>query len=195
MAFVDGFYSFRIDLNHNVNHIYERIDVKLAKHPEEDFNYLISRLVAFLFSYEHDLVFAQGLFENKEPAFWKKDAIEHITHWGEVGIVEKKKVRMAIRHWEDADIRIYFLNQSEIFHFCQHLKGSTENWASKVSYFLLQSETIETLLSSLNTSNNYTAHVFEDSVMLCTRDDEHHVFSCNSVDIWKHYQESIANAP
>lgn len=193
MSFVDAFYSFRIDLNNSNEEVYTKVNLKLAKHPDESIEFLLSRLIAFLFVYSEGLQFSRGLFEVKDPVFYKINEIEEITQIGEVGVPDKKKLQHAIKRNPKAKVSLFFLNQEEINKFCHYLKGSTENWVDKINFYQVISKKLDYFIENLNSSNNLVVNIFENEIFIMDKDDRDYKFEINHINIWDKYQKVIEN--
>lgn len=193
MSFVDGFYSFRIDLNNSNQEVYENIRLKLAKHPNESFYYMLSRLIAYLFVYEAGLKFTDGLFEPKEATFKREDVIGNILHYGQVGIPEKKKLKHACKHNPNAKFSVFFIDNLEIDKFCHFLKGSTENWVSNIDFYLVEFLNFEQLSSNLGSSNYLIINIFDSEISLIHEDNKESKCNIRKLNIWDYYQLSIEN--
>jgi len=80
------------DLGRNYYHDHS---LTIARHPSETDERLMVRLLAFALHAHEDLVFANGMGTDDEPALWQKDLTGAIELWIEVGQPDEKRVRRA----------------------------------------------------------------------------------------------------
>ena len=80
------------DLGRNYYHDHS---LTIARHPSENDERLMVRLLAFALHADEALVFANGMGPDDEPALWKKDLTGSIELWIEVGQPDEKRVRRA----------------------------------------------------------------------------------------------------
>jgi len=80
------------DLGRNYYHDHS---LTLARHPSENDERLMVRLLAFALHAHEALVFANAMGTDDEPALWRKDLTGAIELWIEVGQPDEKRVRRA----------------------------------------------------------------------------------------------------
>jgi uncharacterized protein YaeQ len=80
------------DLDRNYYHDHS---LTIARHPSENDERLMVRLLAFALHAHEALVFANGMGTDDEPALWQKDLTGVIELWIEVGQPDEKRVRRA----------------------------------------------------------------------------------------------------
>src|SRR4051794_20310646 len=73
VALASTVYHLEIDLSDVDRAVYEKLDLRLARHPSESMHYLLARAIAYCLFYEEGIAFSRGLSTNDEPAVWVKD--------------------------------------------------------------------------------------------------------------------------
>ena len=73
MALPSTIYSFDIDLADVDRGVYESLALKVARHPSETEDYLITRVLAYCLEHIAGLAFSRGLAEPNEPALSVRD--------------------------------------------------------------------------------------------------------------------------
>lgn len=76
-------------------HYYEDHAVTLARHPSENDERMMVRLLAFVLHAHEALLFGRGLSTEDEPALWQKDLTGIIEQWIEVGLPDERAIRQA----------------------------------------------------------------------------------------------------
>lgn len=193
MTFVEAFYSFNLDINDTNNGRYGKLRVKAAKHPNESLEHLVARVIALCSSHEEGLNFSEGLFQPKDPTIIKTSSIGELERWIEVGCPEREKIDRALRRNPDAEFRIYFYSAEQISAFCEYLRGSKTNWASRIKFFSLSPEALEALGANLSSSSRWTVTFADDHFYVASGggDAEGRM---TEIDIWSIFQETIGNA-
>ena len=67
----------------------------IARHPSENDELMMVRLLAFALQAHEDLAFAEGMSTEDEPALWRKDLTGAIELWIDVGQPDGKRIRKA----------------------------------------------------------------------------------------------------
>jgi uncharacterized protein YaeQ len=74
---------------------YQDHSLTIARHPSENDERLMVRVLAFALHAQEALVFANGMGTDDEPALWQKDLTGVIELWIEVGQPDEKRIRRA----------------------------------------------------------------------------------------------------
>ena len=192
MSFVDGFYSFNIDLTCPDSGLYEKLRLKTPKHPDESLENLYARTIAWLHSYRPNLSFSNGYYAPSEPAIWRKDATERILNWIELGFPPEEKLRRAMRMRPPPNISIYFYEEEQVEQFCLSLRGSKSNWIEHLRFFRIEDALISALLPLSRSSSRWAVTILDDSMFLSV-DGTELQSSIHPLDMWDRYQGSINN--
>lgn len=194
MSFVDGFFSFSVQLSHVARQVYDTIRVKVVKHPDESLEYLVARVLAYYHAYSADLVFTQGLYTPKEPTLRAQNAIAACTQWIEVGEVDSKKLRHAVRKNSDTEFSVYFFDDAQVQQFCSSLRGAKENWVEQVGFLQFHSEIIGLLVEELRIRNDWIL-TFSDDTFFLETENLTKESTVRNLYIWDEYQQYIGNSP
>lgn len=85
-------YIFTIHLSDNDRHVYETIDLRVARHPSETMAYMTSRVLAYCLEYRPGLVMTEGVSSGDEPAILERDLTGQITAWIEIGMPDAARL-------------------------------------------------------------------------------------------------------
>lgn len=91
---------------------YNEHSFTLALHPLDTYLLLLSRIVAFIYNANDDLVFCKGVCENDEPDLWNKFLDDDIELWIDLGQVDEKRIRKACGRAKKVIIYTYQENLS-----------------------------------------------------------------------------------
>lgn len=97
MAIKATIYKATVELSDLDRQVYRSASAVVARHPSENDERLMVRLLAFALSLPDDddqgeLEFAKDMWEADEPALWQKDLTGRMIHWIEVGQPDEKRV-------------------------------------------------------------------------------------------------------
>ncbi|MGI6523738.1 MAG: YaeQ family protein [Bdellovibrionota bacterium] len=192
MAFIDGLYTFAINLTDTDRNQYLQLRIKAAKHPNETIEYMLSRVLAFIHSYTDGIEFTQGLFDPKQPAIWSKDFLGDPTLWIEVGNPEKKRLYHASCD-PQCLCRVYFFQNDQVNLFCHEcMRGAATNWVEKIEFYQIDNNFMQDLSETLEVRSNWEVTIIDGAVYLLIDGKEFHS-AITTLNIWSHYQLSIGN--
>lgn len=86
MALTSTMYTAAVDLSDVDRGVYESFELRLAMHPSESAEYLVTRLLAYCLEFTPGIEFTTGLSNGDEPAIVVRDLTGRITGWIEVGL-------------------------------------------------------------------------------------------------------------
>ncbi len=76
-------------------HYYQDHSLILARHPSENDERMMVRLLAFMLNASETLEFGRGISSDDEPALWDRDLTGAVQHWIEVGQPDERLLRRA----------------------------------------------------------------------------------------------------
>ena len=95
MAQTSTIYNFDIDLADSDRGVYEHLELRVARHPSESEEYLITRLLAYCLEYTEGIAFSKGISDPDEPAITVRDLTGAIRVWIEIGAPDAARVHKA----------------------------------------------------------------------------------------------------
>lgn len=95
MALKSTVYRIQLQLADMDRHVYGDHSLTLARHPSENDERLMVRVLAFALYAEEGLAFANGLAEPDEADLWKRDLTGAIDLWIDVGLPDERLIRKA----------------------------------------------------------------------------------------------------
>jgi len=95
MALTSTIYNAAVELSDVDRGVYESLDLRLAMHPSESAEYLVTRLVAYCLEYTEGIQFTSGLSNGDDPAIVVRDLTGRITAWIEVGTPDADRLHRA----------------------------------------------------------------------------------------------------
>jgi uncharacterized protein YaeQ len=78
--------------------VYEKLDLRLARHPSESARYLLTRLLAYCLSYEEGIAFSKGgLSSTDEPPIAVRDPTGILRLWIDIGAPSAERLHKAAK--------------------------------------------------------------------------------------------------
>lgn len=95
MALTATIYTFEIDLSDVDRNVYETLALKVAQHPSETEEFLLTRVLAYCLEYEEGITFSKGLSEPDEAPVVIRDLTGALKAWIEIGNPDPARLHKA----------------------------------------------------------------------------------------------------
>lgn len=95
MALTATVHTFDIGLSDVDRHVYETLALRVARHPSETAEYLLTRVLAYCLEYREGIAFSRGLAEPDEPALAVRDLTGALLAWIDVGAPDAARLHRA----------------------------------------------------------------------------------------------------
>ncbi|MFF0541239.1 YaeQ family protein [Nocardia thailandica] len=93
MALSATIHHFTVDLADVDRGVYEQLELKVARHPSETAEFMVTRLLAYLLEYEEGITFSDGgVSSTDEPAVLVRDLTGRTTAWIEIGAPDAERL-------------------------------------------------------------------------------------------------------
>ena len=88
-------YAFTVRLADSDRGVYEALSLRVAQHPSETAEYLITRVLAYCLEYAEGIGFSKGLSDPEGPAIAVHDLTGALQTWIDVGLPEPARLHKA----------------------------------------------------------------------------------------------------
>jgi uncharacterized protein YaeQ len=95
VALSSTIYNFDIQLSDVDRNVYETLALRVARHPSETEEYLVTRVLAYCLEYVEGIAFSKGLAQADEPAIVVRDLTGDLRAWIEVGAPDADRLHKA----------------------------------------------------------------------------------------------------
>lgn len=95
MALTATIYNIEIDLADTDRGVYESLALRVARHPSESEEYLVTRVLAYALEYKEGIEFSRGISDPEEPTISVRDLTGQLTLWVEIGNPDASRVHKA----------------------------------------------------------------------------------------------------
>ena len=95
MALSATIYHFAIQLSDVDRGVYESLSLKVARHPSETEEYLLTRVLAYCLEFTEGIAFSRGLADPDEPALAVRDLTGTLRAWIDIGAPDAARLHKA----------------------------------------------------------------------------------------------------
>jgi uncharacterized protein YaeQ len=123
MALGATIYTFDIALADSDRGVYENLDLRVARHPSETEDYLLTRVLAYCLEHAEGIGFSGGVSDSDQPAISVRDLTGALRVWVDVGAPEAARLhraaklapRVAVYTHKDPDQLVARLRSEKIY--------------------------------------------------------------------------------
>ena len=95
VALTATIYNFDIDLADSDRGVYETLALRVAQHPSESPDYLVTRVLAYCLEYADGIAFSKGLSDPDDPTIAVRDLTGAIRLWMDIGTPDAARLHKA----------------------------------------------------------------------------------------------------
>jgi len=153
MALTATIYNFDIDLADSDRGVYETLALRVAQHPSESDDYLMTRVLAYAMEYVDGIEFSAGGLSNPdEPAITVRDLTGTLRAWIEVGTPDADRLHRASK----ASPRVAVYVHREPSQFLARLAGERIHRAEAIEIYTVDMALINALVARLQRRMNFS---------------------------------------
>lgn len=145
MALGATIHSFTVRLADADRGVYETLELKLARHPSESAEYLVTRLLAYCLEYAEGIAFSRGLSEPDAPALSVRALDGRWRAWIEVGEPAAARLHKASK----AAPRVAVYTHRDPARLLRQLEGEAIHRREALEIFALDTALVAALVARL----------------------------------------------
>jgi uncharacterized protein YaeQ len=146
MALTSTIYTFDIELSDVDRSTYDSLSLRVACHPSETDEYLLTRLLAYCLEYQEGIAFSKGLSDPDEPAITIRDLTGALRAWIEVGSPDAARVHRASK----AAARVAIYTHKDPAQFLRSIAGERIHRAEFVELYAVDRDLLAELARRLD---------------------------------------------
>lgn len=162
MALSSTVYTVAVDLSNVDRGVYETLDLRLARHPSETAEYLVTRLLAYCLEYEDGIAFGDGLSTAEEPAVLVRDLTGRLTKWIDVGMPSADRVHRGSK----LAGRVAIYTHRDRRQVLAQLDGQGVHRAAEIPVYVLDRAVVEAVAAALDRRSQLTVNVMDGQLYL-----------------------------
>jgi uncharacterized protein YaeQ len=140
-------YTFDIDLADADRGVYETIALRVARHPSESEEYLVTRVVAYALELADGIAFSSGgLSDPDEPAIAVRDLTGAMRAWIDVGSPDAARLHRASK----ASPRVAVYTYKDIDRLARTLEGERIHRAADLELYAIERTLVNALVARLD---------------------------------------------
>ena len=145
MALTVTMYNFDIELADADRRVYESLALRVARHPSESAEYLVTRVLAYVLEFAEGIEFSRGVSDPEEPALAVRDLTGAITTWIEIGTPDAARLHKASK----AAARVVVYTHKDPDQFLRRLAGERIHRAAALDLYAIDRGLIAALTARL----------------------------------------------
>jgi len=146
MALTATIYNFEIDLADADRRVYESLALRVAKHPSESEEHLVTRILAYALEFRAGIGFSAGLSDPDEPAISVRDLTGTIQSWIDIGIPDAARLHKASK----ASPRVVVYTHKDPAQLVNRLSGERIHRAEELELYAIDRRLIGSLAARLD---------------------------------------------
>ncbi len=156
-------YRFKIELADITRGVYETLDFRVAQHPSESMEYLLTRVLAYSLNFEPGLNFsAEGLHNPDEPCLRIANSFGGDLLWIEIGNPSARKLHKASK--ASKKVKVYtYKNPKPLL---DDIKSNTVHNSDQIEIYALSTAFLEKLSAIISRESQWMLTRNEGSLMI-----------------------------
>ena len=161
MALTSTIYNFDIALADVDRGVYETLALRVACHPSETEDHLLTRVLAYCLEYQEGIAFSRGgLSDTEEPAITVRDLTGALRTWIEVGVPDATRLHKAAK----AAPRVVVYTHKPPAQLLRGLAGERIDRAQALELFAVDRDLLAGLVTRLSRRMAFDLSVSEGQI-------------------------------
>jgi len=162
VALTATIYNFDIELADEDRHVYESLALRVARHPSESEEYLVTRVLAYVLEFTAGIEFSRGVSDPDEPTLAVRDLTGAMTTWIEIGTPDAARLHKASK----AAARVVVYTHKDPDQFLRRLAGERIHRAEALELYAIDRGLIAALTARLERRVGFSLSVTDRELYL-----------------------------
>jgi len=162
VALTATIYTIEIDLADNDRGVYESLSLRVARHPSESEEYLVTRLLAYALEYAEGIEFSRGISDPEEPTISVRDLTGRLTVWVEIGNPDAARVHKASK----ASPRVKIYTHKDPKQLVDRLAGERIHRAEDIELWAVDRVFIDQVAQRLDRRMSFSLSITDRELLL-----------------------------
>jgi uncharacterized protein YaeQ len=145
MALGATVYNFDIELADNDRQVYESLAIRVARHPSESEEYLVTRVIAYVLEFAEGIEFSRGVSDPDDPTIAIRDLTGAVTAWIDIGTPDAARLHKASK----AAARVAVYTHKDPAQFLKQLAGHRIYNVERLELYAIDRALVEALVERL----------------------------------------------
>ena len=160
-------YVFTVRLSDADRSVYETLTLRVAQHPSETPEYLVTRVLAYCLEYTEGIVFSKGISDPDEPTIAVRDLTGILRTWIDIGTPEAARLHRASK----AAGRVAVYSHRDVTAWLARIAGERIHRGEALEIHVMDREMVAALVSRLERRMEIDMAVTERNVYLSVADE------------------------
>ena len=157
MALNSTMYVFTVRLADADRNVYETLTLRVAQHPSEAAEYLVTRVIAYCLEYTEGIGFSKGLSDPDDPTIGIRDLTGKLLSWIDIGAPEAARLHKAAK----AARRVAVYAHRETTPWLARLAGERIHRAQALEIHVVDRELVASMVARLERRMDFDLSVSE----------------------------------
>ncbi len=162
MALTATIYSMAVQLSDIDRGCYQTLELKLARHPSETAEYMLTRLLAYCLEYQEGIAFTEGVAAVDEPAVLVRDLTGCLTAWIEVGAPDAARLHRGMKRAGRAAVYTH----RDVAQLMAQFADSKIHRAAEIPIYAFEREFVKAAAAAFERRNTVSLSVTERQLYL-----------------------------
>jgi uncharacterized protein YaeQ len=162
MALGATIYVFKIELADSDRGVYVPLELRVARHPSETEDHLLTRVIAYCLEYTEGISFSNGISEADQPAIAVRDLTGALRAWIDVGAPEASRLHRAAKMAP----RVAVYTHKDAAHLAERLRAERIHRAEALELYALDREWLALLALKLTRRMEFALTVVDRNLYL-----------------------------
>ncbi|HEY7792021.1 MAG TPA: YaeQ family protein [Vicinamibacterales bacterium] len=145
MALTATIYNFDIELTDTDRQVYESLALRVARHPSESEEYLVTRVLAYLLEFSDGIAFSRGVSDPDQPAIVVRDLTGATSVWIDIGTPDAARLHKASKTAR----RVVVYTHKDPAQFLKQLDGERIHRADALELYAIDRVLVSALVARL----------------------------------------------
>lgn len=169
MALGDTIFIFDIELANSDSGVYETLKVRIARHPSETPEHMLTRTLAYCLEYTEGIALSNGLSEPDAPAIAIRDLTGVLKAWIDIGAPEAMRLHRASK----AAPRVAVYTHKDAAQLSARLRGERIHRIEALELYAMDFDWLSDLAQGLQRRTRFSLTVSEQHLYLSLGAETH----------------------
>jgi uncharacterized protein YaeQ len=161
-------YNFDIDLADSDRGVYETLALRVARHPSESEEFLVTRVLAYALEFVEGIAFSTGgLSDPDDPALTVRDLTGALRAWIEIGAPDPSRLHKASK----ASPRVAVYSHKDSDRWLERLAGERIHRAEDLEIYVIEPALVGALVKRLDRRMAFALSIAERELFISLGDE------------------------
>jgi uncharacterized protein YaeQ len=160
-------YVFTVRIADADRNVYEALTLRVARHPSETAEYLVTRVLAYCLEYAEGISFSKGLSDPEEPTIGLRDLTGVLQSWIDIGTPDAARLHKAAKTAR----RVAVYAHREVTPWLARLSGERIHRAEALELYVMDRDLVAALVARLERRMDFDLSIAEGTLYVTTAEE------------------------